>query len=569
MRNYPHLRRWLSAAVTAVILAVVLVVSFQTARSPESSNQARAAANKAKKKARNWPLFGGSLERNMVNTVETDMPTDWSVEKGSEKNIKWSSALGSRSYSGPVIYDGKIFVGTNRAAKRTPPIPGNPDKGVLRCLRESDGKLLWQSIHDKLSAGLVNDWPEQGICSTPFVDGKRVYYVSNRCELICADTEGLRKGKNLGVKDEKYKNSEENTDADIIWRLDMMKQLGVFPHNLATSSPLVVGNLVFVVTSNGVDEGHINVPAPKAPSFIAVNKKTGKVVWSTNVPSRKILETSGEKASLVTLADRGQKILHGQWSNPVYARVNGQPQIIYPGGDGWLRAYRPSASKKKWKLIWKCDCNPKRSIWKLQGKGTRNNIVATPVVHDNKIYVGVGQDPEHKYGVGHLWCIDITKEGDISEELAVDYKAKKAEDNPVGVHTKKNPNSGVLWHYGGVTGKKPNQSIVFGRTISTCAVHDGLVYAAELKGVLHCLDAKTGKLLWKHSLEAETWSSPYWVDGKIYIGNDDGQLYIFKHGRKKEEPKIIEMEAKIRATPVAANGVLYVMTENRLYAIKK
>src|SRR5262249_21684173 len=176
------------------------------------------------------------------------------------------------------------------------------DKGVVRCYRQSDGKFLWQAIHDKLPAGLVHDWPDQGVCSTPFIDGDRIYYVSNRCELVCATTEGLGAGKNVGpVTDEKYNGP---TDADIVWRLDMMKELDVFPHNLATSSPLVVSDLVFVITSNGVDEGHINVPSPKAPSFIAVDKKTGVVKWKDNSP--------------------GEKIIHGQWSNPVYAVINGQ-----------------------------------------------------------------------------------------------------------------------------------------------------------------------------------------------------------------------------------------------------
>ena len=36
-------------------------------------------------------------------------------------------------------------------------------------------------------------------------------------------------------------------------------------------------------------------------------------------------------------------------------------------------------------------------------------FVSTPIIHDNKLYIGVGQDPEHKKGVGWLWCIDITK----------------------------------------------------------------------------------------------------------------------------------------------------------------
>ncbi len=60
------------------------------------------------------------------------------------------------------------------------------------CFRESDGQFLWQIVHDKLGSGRVNDWPEQGICSTCCVDGDRVYYVSNRCQLVCADVNGAR-----------------------------------------------------------------------------------------------------------------------------------------------------------------------------------------------------------------------------------------------------------------------------------------------------------------------------------------------------------------------------------------
>jgi outer membrane protein assembly factor BamB len=573
MHSCPHLRRWLAAAVTAIVLAGALVWKLLPGPGPDNA-QARAAAEK-NAKAHTWPLFGGTLSRNMVNTFERNMPTEWNAEKGEEKNIKWSADLGTRSYAGPVIADGKVIIGTNRAAPRTPPIPG--DKGVVRCYRQADGKLLWQAVHDKLAAGLVNDWPDQGVCSTPFVEGNRVYYVSNRCQLICASTEPLRNGKNEGVKDEQYKDAKEGTDADIIWRLDMIKDLGVFPHNLATSSPLVVGDVVFVVTSNGVDEGHINVPAPKAPSFIAVDKKTGKVLWHNNLPSIRILEQgqSGEqKLSLQELADRGEKILHGQWSNPVYAVINGKPQIIYPGGDGWLRAFEPDLAKKEWKLVWKFDCNPKESVWILQGKGTRNNIVATPVVHDNKIYVGVGQDPEHKYGVGHFWCVDITKTGDLSQDLVVKYDPQKANKDVkkgplhTGAITKKNPNSGVVWHFGG-PGKVGGRNYLFGRTISTCAVHDGVVYIAELEGWLHCLDAKTGKKHWDHYLGAETWCSPYWVDNKVYIGNDDSQMFMFNHGKEKKEPKVIEMDqGRIRATPVALDGILYVMTEKKLFAIK-
>ncbi len=531
MQSYPNLRRWLSAGISLAVFAGLAAVVAWSGRSPDMLNRAQADQTKSEL-ARVWPLFGGSLSRNMVNTVEKNVPTDWSVEEGKLKHIKWVAPLGTRSYGGPAIAGGKIYIGTNRAAPRTPPVPG--DKGVIRCLSEADGKFLWQSIHDKLPSGLVNDWPDQGICSTPVIDGNRIYYVSNRCELVCATTDGLAAGKNVGVQDEKYKGP---TDADIVWRLDMLKELNVFPHNLSTSSPLVAGDLVFVITSNGVDEGHINIPAPKAPSFIAVDKKTGKLKWQNNDP--------------------GEKILHGQWSNPVYAVVNGKPQIIFPGGDGWLRGFEPQTGK----LIWKFDCNPKKSIWKLQGKGTRNNIISTPVVYDNKVYVGVGQDPEHRYGVGHFWCIDITKTGDLSP-VNDNFDPK----DPV------NKNSGLVWHYGGNVDSKTAEEIGrdyrFGRTLSTAAVHDGLVYIAELEGYLHCLDAKTGKQYWEHNLKSDVWGSPYCVDGKVYIGDDDGEINIFKDGKEKELINTVDMKARVRSTPVVVNGVLYVMTESHLYAVK-
>lgn len=525
MRQYPMLRRIISALGAAMILGLVALIMKPSGEFPMVE---KARANHAREMANAWAMFGGSLQRNMVNTFEKNMPTEVSVEEGKLKNVKWSAQLGSRAYGGPVVADGKVFVGTNNEGPRNPAIKG--DKGIIMCFNEADGKFLWQSVHDKLQSGMVNDWPREGICSTPFVEGNRLYYVSNRCEVVCADTNGFLDGKNDGVQDEKYKSK---TDADIIWRLDMMQQLNVFPHNLATSSPIIVGDTLFVVTSNGVDEGHINVPSPKAPSFIAVDKHTGKVLWTDNSP--------------------GTGILHGQWSNPTYAVVNGKPQVIFPGGDGWLRAFEPATGN----LIWKFDCNPKSAKAVLGGRGTRNELIATPVVYENRCYVGVGQDPEHGEGVGHFWCIDITKTGDLS--AVNDNFDPKAEVNK---------NSGLVWHYGGPAGANAQRDINFGRTMSTASIHDGLVYIGELAGYLHCLDAKTGEKYWDYDMKSQVWGSAYWVDNKVYIGTEDGDLYIFAHGK---QPKLLakhEMKHGLKSTPVAVNGVLYVMTETTLYALE-
>ena len=177
---------------------------------------ASSAANSvAAPPAGTWPMWGGTPSRNLVSP-EKNMPVKWDVETG--QGVKWVSKLGAQSYGNPVISGGKIFVGTNNEEQRDPSVEG--DKGVIMCFRQSDGEFLWQAVHDKLAAGRVNDWPEQGICSSGVVEGDRYYYVSNRCELVCVDTEGFLDGENDGpIRNEKLRGRH---DADFVWSLDMM-----------------------------------------------------------------------------------------------------------------------------------------------------------------------------------------------------------------------------------------------------------------------------------------------------------------------------------------------------------
>ena len=82
-------------------------------------------------------------------------------------------------------------------------------------------------------------------------------------------------------------------------------------------------------------------------------------------------------------------------------------------------------------------------------------------------------------------------------------------------------------------------------------------------------DAKTGQRYWMHDLKGAVWGSPYWADGKVYVATEDGDVFVFAHGKTKKLLTKVEMELPIRSTLVAANGVLYVMTESRLYALKQ
>jgi outer membrane protein assembly factor BamB len=407
--------------------------------------------------------------------------------------------LGSQSYGNPVVANGVVLVGTNNEALRDPKQGG--DRGVLMAFRESDGEFLWQATFEKLSSGRANDWPYQGIASSPLVIGDIAYFVSNRGQVMAVDIHGFQDGKNDGpYKSEKLTGKN---DVDIIWMFDMMEEVGSFPHNLSNSSPNVNGDLIYVSTSNGQDESHVNIPSPKAPAIIALNRHTGKLVWEDN-----------------SVEDR---ILHGQWSAPSVGTIGGVLQVVHGQGDGWIRGYDAQTGKK----LWEFDSNPKESVWPK----TRNEIISTPVIVDNVIYIANGQDPEHGEGVGHMYAIDGTKRGDITK-------------------------SGMIWHYDKIR-----------RSISTAAVRDGMVYIADFSGFVHALDAKTGKPYWTHDLLAAVWASPIIIDNKLYIGDEDGDITILALGKEKKVISEMNMASSVYATVTPANGTLFIMNRNELWAI--
>jgi outer membrane protein assembly factor BamB len=445
---------------------------------------------------KDWPMWGGTADRNMVSSMK-GLPAEWDVK--TKKNVKWVADLGSQSYGNPVVAGGMVFVGTNNELLRDKNQGG--DRGVLMAFRESDGEFLWQQTHPKLESGRANDWPFQGVASSPLVEDRKLYYTSNRGVVICLDIDGFRDNENDGaVKDEKLTGQ---ADADVIWSFDMMEEVGAYPHNMSNSSPVIHGNLVFVSTSNGQDESHVNVPSPRAPAIIALDKTTGKLVWEDN-----------------SVEDR---VLHGQWSTPSVGTIGGVVQVVSAQGDGWVRGYEAETGKK----LWEFDTNPKDSVWPR----TRNELIATPVIHDNKVYIANGQDPEHGEGVGHFYAIDGTKRGDITE-------------------------TGRVWHFDKIR-----------RSVSTAAIADGLVYISDFSGYLHCLDAATGQEYWSHDVFAAVWGSPFVVDGRVYLADEDGDVVVLQAGKELKVLHEMNMGSAVYATVVPANGTLYMNNRTQLFAL--
>jgi outer membrane protein assembly factor BamB len=107
--------------------------------------------------------------------------------------------------------------------------------------------------------------------------------------------------------------------------------------------------------------------------------------------------------------------------------------------------------------------------------------------------------------------------------------------------------------------------------MSTVAIADGCVYAADLSGFVHCLDLETGKRKWQHDMLSGVWGSTLAVDGKVFLGNEDGTLTVFKAGGDKAEvlAEITTVNySSIYSTPTFANGNMYLTDRTRLYSVK-
>ena len=489
---------------------------------------------------RDWPQWGGNDPgRNMYSSAK-GLPSEFNpgklkpgteeVDLSTTKNVKWAAKLGSQAYGNTTVANGKVFVGTNNDNPRDAQHAG--DRSILMCFDEKTGALLWQLVVSKLKSGKVNDWENLGLLSSPTVEGDRVYIVTSRCEVMCLDVNGQANGNDGPYQDEAAYMVKDtgkppvkvgSKDADIIWVYDMMDDLGVFPHNASNSSPLIVDDLVYVCTSNGQDWTHSNIPSPLSPSFIALNKETG--------------EFAGEDDAGI-----GPRIFHGQWSSASTGKVNGRQFVFFGGGDGVLYAFDARPVKEGdtsfLKKAWWYDCNPPEYKMK-DGKPIKypaaegpSEINATPVFYKNRVYVAIGQDPEHGEGVGRLVCIDPTKQGDVTK-------------------------TATIWDYKGIH-----------RSISTVSIdpESSLLFVGDFSGFVHCLDAETGKLYWTHDMKAHMWGSTLVADGKIYVGDEDGDLVVMAASKQKKILSETNLGAPVYSTPIVANGVIYIASNTHLYA---
>lgn len=493
--------------------------------------------------AADWPQWGGTASRNMVSQ-EKGLPSNFARDEQSAQDGKnpnamdgrmlWTARIGNFACGTPAVANGKVFVG------------GRVDKsGVMNCYDAATGKLLWQWIEPcrsdlKEDAMNFRIFPKSlGVCSTPAIDGDRLYFVDHNCMVQCLDING-----------EHPADGAEAGKAKVIWSFDMYADPAVHcrPSDACNGSPLIEGNLVYVTTANGVDR-IITIPikedaarrcfAPDAPTLIVLNKLTGKFLARDTAPT-------------------AMNMLHGQWSSPSMGTVDGRTLVFLGGGDGNCYAFEALTEVPDepvtLKTAWWVDCNPPEyrsfngmdmithytlgdrrrgdSINKIDDGSFvgMSEIIATPVFYRDRVYVAIGRDPDHGRGRGALLCLDASQSGDSTK-------------------------TGILWWYKGLD-----------RSLSTVSIDDGLLYIADVGGRVHCLDAEKGDVHWVYESKVRTIASTLVADGKVYLPSEK-HLNILAVGKELKFLGQVRLDGQSWVTPVAANGTLYIVSKNKLWAV--
>jgi outer membrane protein assembly factor BamB len=483
------------------------------------------------------PQWGEAWSRNMVSG-ERNLPESFDPATG--RNIKWTAQLGTEAHSSPVIGGGRVYIGTNNGNPRDPKHQG--DRGVLMCFEEKSGRLLWQLVVPKRAEDVYFDWPQSGISSPVTVEEDRVYLVSNRGEVMCLDANGMANGNDGPFQDEGahmtvkpldagMSNAPPNLvpgplDADIIWLFDLPTGAGIWSHDAAHSSILIHGDYLYLNSGTGVDNTHRKIRTPDAPSLVVLDKRTGRLVARD-------------------YEHMAPNIFHSTWCAPSLAEVNRRPLVFFGGGNGIVYAFEaldnlaPSSPGEVAGLrrVWQFDFDPtapKTNVHRYNSNRSEgpSNFYGMPVFYQNRIYVAGGGDIWWGKNEAWLKCIDATRTGDITT-------------------------NGLRWSYR-----------LQRHVLATPAIANGLIFIADCGRLLHCIDAETGKACWTQEIAGDAWASALVADGKVYLGTRSGNFYVMAAAREKKLLATLDLKSPISSTASAANGVLYVATMNRLYAVQ-
>lgn len=406
----------------------------------------------------NWAHWRGPSMQGYAD--DPHVPLTWSEEK----NVAWKTRLPGVGNSTPIVWGDRIVL----TASST-----DGQERLVLCLRASDGKLLWQQTASKgVPPGKSHSWNgfASASCTT---DGDHVYAFFGTPGLFCYDLAGTK-----------------------VWQ----HNFGVFTSEAGwgtAASPFLYEDLVI---QNCDNDGTKALPAGKpsdqaAPeALVALNKKTGKVVWTTprdmgrGFSTPCLIPTAGGRIDLV---------------------LNGPLGVV---------GYDPRTGAERWRCMRTASGDQQRFGEPM------------PVFNNEAMFIESGRP-------GPCQGIRLPGEGNISKSHVIWQGARKGH-----------------------------------RDVASPILVDGLIYAADNKGLLSCIELKTGKELYNDRIgNGKALASPVLVRGKLLFVLDDGMTVVVELGPKLQiagRNKLGDGTAlDFGASPAIANGRLYLRSQSFLYCL--
>ncbi|MFP4579669.1 MAG: PQQ-binding-like beta-propeller repeat protein [Candidatus Sumerlaeia bacterium] len=436
-----------------------------------------------------------NLNRNNVVLAE-DLP-----DHLGDDNRLWHLELQGRPFFNIITIEGnRVYCGMS--AKNLP----NPEKdgGAILCLDLETGKEIWTSIIGERGGAY-------GLSVVPLIEEEGIYVIHSNTAYFL------------------------NHDGEIQWESNEITQDYFGEMHGTHSTGLIIGDYWWIPTGHatGSDCNYwINnaLEQPWHPNVVVLDKRTGKRVAQDN-----------------TVTGPQQ---HGTWSSLSSGVVNGQRQVYWGDGYGYIHAYEvpdsfPEGKITTLKEVWYADANPKHyrvmddgtpmsyafymGTWGPKDKGPCE-IIATPVFQDGKVYATLARDKAYglpqgkrRLGEGAVVCIDASGEGDVTE-------------------------THKIWE---------NTDVA--RTFSTPSIYKGLILVSTHAGYVNCLDLKTGESIWQEDMNATIWNYFQAVgDDKLFVTNERRDFFIMNATPEGGVLYHEELDGVNNPQPGITNGVLVV-----------
>jgi outer membrane protein assembly factor BamB len=468
------------------------------------------AASLAVVRADDWPQFRGPNGSAVSN--DKKLPTEWDAKT----NIAWKKELAGYGWSSPIVWGDKVFVTSATSDKQRKPMGfgpgggGGPGGGRPGGGGPGGGGF---GPGGGRAPDAVYKWEVYCLSAT---DGKVLWH----------ETAAEHKPK-MGINPgNTYATETPVTDGERVyayfggtgvfcfdmsgkqlWKADLGAYKMAMGYGTG-SSPALDGDRLFIQCDN--DEKSF---------LVALDAKTGKELWKT---------ARTEKSS---------------WTTPFIWKNKERTEVVCMGLPK-VRSYDPATGKQLWEL-----------------GGLNGQVKASPAASAELLYLGTGGGFGGFGGPGGRPGGGGPGGGGMGNGARPLFAIKAGASGDLTLKSGDTSNDGVAWYQAKA-----------GPTTASPLLYDGHLYILEERGgLLNCLDAKTGKEIYRERLTGARGftSSPWAGDGKVYCLSEDGDTYVVQAGAEFKLLGKNKFDEMCYATPAVAGSALYLRTVDHLYCVKQ